>query len=497
MVSGDGESIAVNLPMAALPRSCFFQGWIVTHVGLRTGLCGAFTTFASWNTQMVQMICNGSGTKLHSQWVSALWGYVVGLYTSLESYRLGTACAYALSRYFNKSLALEADTIIDKKAIGVLINRDLGDFERRFLHDICLNEDEKIQEEEKERQQQETAERFASSQQRRSNTKYGTTNTTDSKNKNRTSLKESYGSSCHKNYFDDHIHHLQAWKISTDVHRDGKKKEGDNTTTGTTKKENYVKELQEIEKNLLVDKVEPRQELLEIARDAGWNVDALRNWTSALDHEEQKRIFVESGGTVEDFANNINIEDAYFFGGGDGSAGSSSTTPLWEVVLTLLLFLSATILLIAGYVYFKDEHDPLVPAEQFLSALLAPLGTYSRWYLSRLNGRINRRNWEWLPIGTFLANMIASVLSALAVAINSKVANDQLVARQVLYAIKFGYAGSFSTVSTFAAETTGLFRALPRYFWGYYYSFGSLFCAMVLGVISYVWSVVPKEDKVV
>lgn len=271
--------------------------------------------------------------------------------------------------------------------------------------------------------------------------------------------------------------------------------------------ENYVHELQEIEKNLLVDKCEPRQELLDIARDAGWDVGALRNWTSALDHEEQKRIIVESGGRsgsgsgsdgVADESNAAGsidletvVESAYFNGSGTTTA-HTSTLLLWEAAVTLVLFVLCTGLLLYGLVVTKDKTDVVSTKSftQFLGALLAPLGTYSRWYLSRFNGSITTQHWEWLPIGTFVANMLASIISALCAALLVTVPPENYLGHAFLSAIKGGYAGSFSTVSTFVAETTGLLKALPRYFWGYYYCFGSLLVAVLLGVCSYVWAVV-------
>ena len=157
-------------------------------------------------------------------------------------------------------------------------------------------------------------------------------------------------------------------------------------------------------------------------------------------------------------------------------------------------------MLLRGFFYYSDDGDgtddlDLVVSRNYctqcLSALLSPLGTYYRWYLSRLNGSIRHEHWEWLPIETFLANMIASVVSAFvsALLVLDGKNNYHQLAVVVAKAIQMGYAGSFSTVSTYVTETVGLMRALLRAFWGYYYGFGSLLCAFVLGVASYGWSV--------
>jgi len=481
LVSGDGESLAINVPMGALPRNHFFQNWVVTHVGLRTGFCGALTTFASWNTQMVIMLFGGRATKLgRSQWASALWGYIIGFYSALQSYEFGVAVAFAFSRWYNPQLAQEADKIVDKKAIGVLIHRDLPDFERRFLHSIIL--------EDKQQQQEALHNSKSINQQHELNPS----------EKSQSANLQQYGEGCYEDYYQDYIGELQAWKETTGDHRMG------------LQGQSYVTKLHEIEKNLLVDCIEPRQELLEIARDAGWNVDALKNWTTALVREEHgaklaenKSSALSSRGGNEEGSNqygeiDINsldethVEDAYF---------TQTNSSVIEVVITLLLFLVCTGGLLTGFFYFSKvekgyiDNDPeKVDNElaahyraQFLASLLSPFGTYTRWYLSRLNGSIRNEKWEWLPIGTLVANMFASSISALCAGIllDLNLGQDSL-SIAFTKAIQVGFAGSCSTVSTFSTETAGLLRALPRAFWGYYYGFGTMVCGLLVASICYV-----------
>ncbi len=70
-------------------------------MGIRTGLCGSLTTYSSWNTQMVLMMDGTANPILGSQIPAALFGYVLGLQTSLASYRagrvLGVWCSHARS----------------------------------------------------------------------------------------------------------------------------------------------------------------------------------------------------------------------------------------------------------------------------------------------------------------------------------------------------------------------------------------------------------------
>jgi len=405
------------------------------------------------------MICQNK----EEYFARVLWGYIIGLYTSLQSYQFGTAVAYALSRYFNPNLANEADTIIDKKAVGAQINRHLPNFERRFLHSIVLNNNNQNKEDQ-----------------------YGILNEILKKNGKHTTTHHWEEEDIGKDYYNDNIHHLHAWKDSTkDCRcRTMKYNNNNNDNTGNNNDDNnYVQELQEIERYLLVDRIKPRQELLDLARDAGWNVGALYKWANAYDDG--------SGKSIDDLQEEEDIT-AY------RNAHTFSTSPVWngwrevEVVFNLVLFLLCTGFFLYGFFHYKDKSDEVSKSvtNQFLSALLTPFGTFSRWYLSRLNGSITKQNWEWLPIGTFLANMIASIVSALSVAINSKVPPSYTLTSAFLGAIKSGYAGSFSTVSTFVAETTGLQHALPRYMWCYYYCFGSLFVALILGICCYIWAVV-------
>jgi len=463
-VSGDGESIAINIPVAALSRSCFFQKWMVFQVGLRTGFCGSLTTFASMNSQFVTMI------YLHQNYTGALWGILIGLFASLQSFQFGVSIAFALSRKYNKQLADEADTIHNSLSYSKSgtssttlpkvksINRDIPDFERRYIGSIYMNNhnrnsldnnsnsanniieaarlvqdyfvesdsdngDDENNSSDEEQQQGWTEEE-----------NYGRRSGLDTNSLVSNIDLEKYGYNNDHYHYNEHIHHLDGWKQSTKSLRH---------------RESQVAKMQEIERNLLVDKIEPCQELLEIARDAGWDIGALQNWSSALDNN----------GLQE----------------GDQKESSS----LMEVSFTLCLFLLCTGWLLWNAIKTRRA--------QYFSCLISPIGTYCRWYFSRLNGTIEQRNWSWLPIGTLFANIIASVVSAIsvAIAINSSVSGSSTAITIIATAMKTGYAGCFSTVSTFVVETTSLMRALPRHFWGYYYSFGSLFIALLFGLISF------------
>ncbi|KAL3939113.1 MAG: hypothetical protein SGARI_001490, partial [Bacillariaceae sp.] len=361
------------------------------------------------------MLCGGSATVIgSSQWVSALWGYFVGVMVALQSFVFGRSVAFALSRRFNPLNAKEADLIMDKKEIGVLVDRELPDFERRYLYNLILDDG------------QDPVAAFE--QQMKEDARQHSTNL------------HKYGEDVYQPVFDDHIHHLQEWKKTTQQHRHMASP--------------YRAMLEAIEKNILLEHEEPRQELLEVARDAGWNVKALRNWTAALDKEAVNQL---NETTEEEMDEEAKVVEMNFW---------SQDTSV-EYLANGFAFLLFSALFVWGAInYDKKDEVSINYRNQYLSALLSPLGSLVRYYLSRLNGSIKRRRWEWLPVGTLLANMIAVVVSALMEGLMHTLDTDSILTISFLEAIKVGFAGSLSTVSTFAAESVGLLRALPRYFWG-------------------------------
>mmetsp|Transcript_61140 Transcript_61140/g.149668 ORF Transcript_61140/g.149668 Transcript_61140/m.149668 type:complete len:473 (+) Transcript_61140:678-2096(+) len=464
-----------DLPVAMLPRNNKFQQWTITHVGIRTGFCGALTTFASWNTQMITMICGGDATTIgSSQWVSAIFGYAIGLFVAIQSFLVGRDVAYMIGRWNNPDLAKEADSVLDKKEIGVLVNRNLPDFERWFLHDLLLV-DKELEEEEGHPEEHHPAASSSDNIDDDGKTDNDNDNVPpsfrmDNDEQRSLSLKVSPA-------IKEHIHHLSNWKTST---------KNDRTVTS-----DYVRVLHEIETNLLLDDVEPREELLEVARDAGWDIDALRHWSDATNRRHRSKNKEENNNDDD------NDDQEEQVGGGDmdfqdiqRSFWDVSSTNPFEAATNLIGFLACTGLLIWGVLAFDGTDGPSTTYRtQFLSALLSPLGTLTRWYLSRLNDKIKSKRFEWLPIGTLLANTIGSIISAVMAALSEEFAKSgDKVALLFFAAIKTGYAGSLSTVSTFAAESVGLFRALPRYWWGYYYIALSLMLAIVFGLVSYAWS---------
>lgn len=81
------------------------------HLGIKTAFCGSFTTFSSWNSQMVLMMDGTANPFLGTQVLAALFGYTIGYQAAMASFRAGrTLSAWTLRRsnphIFNADLSM-------------------------------------------------------------------------------------------------------------------------------------------------------------------------------------------------------------------------------------------------------------------------------------------------------------------------------------------------------------------------------------------------------
>lgn len=130
--------------------------------------------------------------------------------------------------------------------------------------------------------------------------------------------------------------------------------------------------------------------------------------------------------------------------------------------------------------------------------LVSPLGAILRWRL----GQLNESSWvkcpcglDFIPWGTFLANMLAVCLSVTTEATNTYLksikTNDDTTRTSssstivwlipILSALQTGFGGSLSTVSTWLKEVF----AMSTFLQGTIYAIGTICCAATIGFVIY------------
>ena len=401
-------------PIVFLNSEHWFQSWGVVHLALRTGFCGSLTTFASWNSQMVQLLDgylvhdNGGG----SQPFAAMFGYIIGLELALASLKFGQTVAIWFHRFNNQDLAKVEDMMVfafakETDAPSSAETVPLPDYERRYLAYLLPREEHEWAK------------------------------------KNISVLQD-----------------LESWKLSTDRYRleasrEFHSDEDDNEAGGGW----LLSALHGIERTILVDELELDERQRQIAEKEGWDVKALERFA-----KEANR--VPSLSPLK------------------GAAVKPSMVQYLWVSLPFVLALSI-LLSFALLDWKKDESEEEFYRQMWMSCLLAPLGTIVRWRLSSLNGSLNGA-WDWFPVGTFTANLVASMLSALITGVtDASQRNVSAATSQVLYALKTGFAGSMSTVSTFAVEGNLLQQTYRHHAKAYYYMLGTIVTACILGLVMY------------
>ncbi|GLJ10496.1 hypothetical protein SUGI_0129390 [Cryptomeria japonica] len=126
----------------------------------------------------------------------------------------------------------------------------------------------------------------------------------------------------------------------------------------------------------------------------------------------------------------------------------------------------------------------------WMACLVGPFGVWIRWYMARLNGQGigAQKRLKWLPMGTLLTNLIASIIMATLSTIHLVVKDDNR--KNVLEGFELGFLGCLSTVSTFVVEVRALHQSSQSWR-AYAYILLSLFPAFIFGTLIYsipVWT---------
>jgi fluoride ion exporter CrcB/FEX len=413
----DGTVLGLAVPMsiAWLPVQHPFQKAAVLHVAFKTGFCGSLTTFSSWNSEMVVLIF---GTPLKSRLWSAIFGYIVGMETSLGSYVCGCAFARYLHRYACPLLAAEADACHVKREQGIHLNRNLPDFERRFLAGLELHDKDG------------SAELYPVAR----------------------------------------IEYLERWRASTVEAR----------RVGST----LLSTLLEVENALFVEHrtIPPQAE--SIAREQGWEVDSLLQYMADKDSDIHSLPSVASSASHK-MIQTFEVKEKQFM----------------KLPLVSSLLVAIMIVLVTGLILVNAPTSTAVTDRTMIYAmLLAPTGALLRWNLSGLNGKCTwlPESWRWLPAGTLTANVIGSVVSIVAIALEYRLQNNEYSnfdatnfwSIGTMRALKLGFAGCLTTVSTFVAEVSGFMQSRTNHAYPYIcISLGTscVLCSFLYGCIVYLF----------
>ncbi|CAI8508124.1 unnamed protein product [Hanseniaspora opuntiae] len=150
-----------------------------------------------------------------------------------------------------------------------------------------------------------------------------------------------------------------------------------------------------------------------------------------------------------------------------------------KYVLTILSIPLTIIMLVLSIVYRHNHHSYWT-----ISSLFSIFGAYARYYLSKYNGKL-RNKWSFLPIGTYLANIIATIILSILLILHQRY-DSEYTKRLVLYSMIEGLTAAMSTMSTLMNEMNKLplFRSSLYIF----ISVMSSYAMMIIIVGSYKWT---------
>lgn len=260
------------------------------------------------------------------------------------------------------------------------------------------------------------------------------------------------------------ISFLEKWKQSTDQVRNS-----------SSEKCEYLTILREVEKIVIVNGQVPLRTHREFISTHGlrWDISSLENWKTQKDSEMRHQNNSGKNTSSANELSNWDCLESYFI-----------VVPLFSLSMYLL---SSGI-----WIFFDNNKEQVFLRTVLYSMLLSPLGALLRWKLSYLNGDyLNEESTSWLPLGTLLGNLFGSMVSITMVATE---ASSPIFLHQSFFkgigtvqAVKIGFAGSLSTVSTFVSEISVLQKQFPRNCRSYLYISLTIFLTCLFGIIIYGW----------
>jgi fluoride ion exporter CrcB/FEX len=150
----------------------------------------------------------------------------------------------------------------------------------------------------------------------------------------------------------------------------------------------------------------------------------------------------------------------------------------------------AALLIICVFFLLDYTDGNLFYKKMAIMSLMSPLGALSRWKLSRWNSakhpKIHSKHWPWLPWGTLLANLTGAILSIACQGLLDRYGHTWSDwANALLFAVKVGFAGGLSTVSTFVKEVVSIEEKYPGHAKPFIYATLTCIGGTVVGLIVY------------
>jgi fluoride ion exporter CrcB/FEX len=213
----------------------------------------------------------------------------------------------------------------------------------------------------------------------------------------------------------------------------------------------------EIENAMLINEQPFSQEAQGVAQNAGWDLEALSEWVK------------------------LNPRAA---------PEPPTSSLMFTIPVSVFLCVTLALPMLLGLIFVNDLEDAyqVTSRTMFYSACLAPFGALLRWNLSVFNGKLSG-DLSWIPAGTLIANVSGSVISIVMIALELNMAADGFWTVGTLRAIKVGFCGCLTTVSSFVSEVNTLMRKKPNHYQAYLYILMSLLTSFVVASAVYAWIV--------
>lgn len=154
-------------------------------------------------------------------------------------------------------------------------------------------------------------------------------------------------------------------------------------------------------------------------------------------------------------------------------------------ILAVLVGFLCFLFVVLDHRHAKNGNSQSIYRTLWMSAIFSPFGALLRWKMSSLNR--GKHSWpSWICMGTFLANILGSLVSITSVLVMSHLSGElNSLALHVLIGIKTGFAGCLSTVSTFVDEIDSLSCKYPLHAKPYIYAVGTVLSACLSSLCIY------------